>query len=76
MTQLEHTKTYTQKQYVDLGLPHILEEIRRAINQKSRRVHWSTAKELIEKTSIGVNYKGEKIKIEPTVCVKITVEAE
>jgi len=72
---LEHTKTYTMKQYVDLGLPFIREEMQRALTLKSRKIHWSTAKELIEKVSIGVNYKGEKVKIEPTVVIKLSVEA-
>lgn len=72
---IEHTRTFTIKQYTDLGLPFIREEMRRELTFKSRKIHWSTTKEFIEKTSLGVNYKGEKVKIEPTVIIKLTVEA-
>ena len=74
--RIEHTSVYTLKQYVDLGLTFIREEMRKQINLKSKKVRWSTANEFIEKVSIGVNYKGEKVKIEPTVIVKLAVEAE
>lgn len=73
---IQHTKTYTQKQYVDLGLTFIRQSMIREINEKSKKVHWSTSEEFIERSTIGVNYKGEKVKIEPTVCIKLIVEAE
>jgi len=73
---IHQTKCYTQKQYNDLGSQFITEELKDIINLKSKKVHWSTAKIETERVTQGVDFKGIVNKIEMTIVVKLTVEAE